>query len=143
MPITVLGFDGGAFAQYHAEGMPERFLRVYTKLVFSGNYPAGGDTLDLTNAGGTPTSPNTVPAAVAGGVVDLDVIARSSAAGGLAAGGGLYVVIAPNANAPLKFSDLATLKMKIFTSGNTELGAGAYPASVTGDIVTVEVVYVR
>lgn len=142
MSLQLLGYDGGAFAQYHAEGMPERFMRVYLKVLFSGNYPAGGDTLDLTNAGGTPAAPNTIPAAVNGGVVDVDIIERG-VVGGFVAGGGFCALIAPNANAPLKFADLANLKLKLFTSGNTELGAGAYPASVLGDIIILEVVYVR
>lgn len=142
MPIQVLGYDAGPFAQYHEEARGDRFIRQFLKLVFSGNYPPGGDALDLTNAGGTPAAPTTISPAAYLGVVDIDVLERG-VTGGLVAGGGFCAIIAPNANTPLKFADLANLKLKIFTSGNTELGAGAYPASVLGDVVIIEVVYAR
>lgn len=143
MSIQVVGFDAGAFAQYHEEARGDRFIRQFLKLVFSGSYSTGGDTLDLTNAGGTPAAPNTVPPAVANGLVDVDVIERSTVSTGNAAGGGFYVLVAPNADVPLKFADLTTLKIKIFTGGTTELSAGAYPASVTSDVVILECVYAR
>ena len=143
MSIKALGYDGTPFNfENHTVG-DVTVIRDFVLLQFSGNYSTGGDALDLTNGGGTPASPTTVPPAASVGVIDLDVIARSSAAGGLVAGGGSYVIIAPNAHTPLQFADLANLKVKIFTSGNTELAAGAYPASVTGDVVILEIPYAR
>lgn len=141
MSITVLGFNGGAFDQNSAEGMPERFMRTYCKLLFSGSYPSGGDTLDLTNGGGTPSAPNVVPAAVSGGLVDIDVIVRSPA-GGVGNAAGSYVIVPPNSNAPLKFSDITNLKVKIFSAGTSEF-SGAYGASVLNDVVILELVWQR
>ena len=144
--IQVLGFDGGAFDQNSIEARGDRFLREYVKLVFSGNYPTGGDTLDLTNAGGTPAAPTTVPQAAQRGVVDIDLIERATTNASLTAVGGYYIVLAPNANLPLKFADLANLKIKVFknTAGSVaEYPAGAYGADVLADVVLLEVVYSR
>ena len=145
MTATLASFDGGAFGQYAEESEGGRFIRQYLKVVFSGNYPTGGDAIDLTNAGGTPNFPNTVPSAAAYGVADIDVIVRGTAAS-LAGVGGGYAIIAPNSNAPLKFADLANLKVKAFknTAGSVaEYPAGAYGADVLADVLILEVVYAR
>lgn len=146
MTIQLQSFDGGAFAQYSEDAASSgRFLRQYLKLLFSGNYAAGGDALDLTQAGGTVPFPNTVPPAASFGVVDIDLIERGTSAG-LLFKGGYYEVISPNGDAPMKFADLANLKLKVFTNNSgsvVEYSAGAYGADVLADIVILEVVYAR
>jgi hypothetical protein len=150
MSIKVVGFDGGAFSQYHEDaGSSGRFIRQFLLLVFSGNYVTGGDLLDLTNAGGSPAAPNTVPPAAANGLASIDVNARGTlAATSLLFAGGTYVIVAPNLDTPLKLSnaDLSTLRLKVFknTAGSVaEYSAGAYGADVLGDVVVLECVYAR
>lgn len=143
MSIQVLGYDGTPFNFIqHASGN-ETAIRTMLKLLFSGNYPTGGDKLDLTNGGGTPAAPSTIPPAVQNGLIDIDILPRSTATSGQTASGGGYVVIAPNADAPLTFSDVQNLKLKIFNAGGGELSAGAYPAAVTGDVVVLECFWAR
>ena len=146
MSIKVLGIDGGPFDQNSVEARGDRFLRAIVLLQLSGSYTTGGDPLDLTNAGGTALAPTTVPQAASRGVSDIDVIARATTNASNLATGGSYIILAPNANAPLKFADLANLKLKIFkdSAGSVaEYPAGAYSADALADIVMLEVVYVR
>lgn len=147
MAIKLVGYDGTPFIPInHESAAGDRFLREFLLVQFSGNYPTGGDTLDLTNAGGTPAAPTTVSPASQLGVVDVDVLARSTLAASLLGAGGDYVIVAPNADTPLKFADLTTLKLKVFknTAGAiAEYPAGAYGADVLADIVILEVVYAR
>lgn len=146
MPIKVVGIDGGPFDQNSVEARGDRFLRAVVLLQFSGVYPAGGDVLDLTNAGGSALLPTTVLPAASRGVADIDVQVRATSNTSNLATGGSYLVVAPNANTPLKFADLSLLKMKIFkdSAGSVaEYPAGAYGADVLADIVSLEVVYAR
>lgn len=142
MSITVKGWDGNPVDQRSFWAGGDRFIEVILKLIFSGNYSTGGDTLDLTNAGGSPTAPTTFPWATSVGAVTFDIEAHGPA-GSQSAGGGYYTVVAPNTDAPLTFSDLANMKVKIFSGGGVELSAGAYPAAVTGDSVIIKLIYAR
>lgn len=147
MAIKVVGYDGGPFAQYHQDaGGAGRVIRQFLQLILSGNYATNGDTLDLTNAGGVPTAPTTVTPAAGTGVIDIDVLPRSTSPTSLIGAGGDYIVVAPNADAPLKFSDLANLKLKVFknTAGSVqEYPAGAYGADVLADVIIIQVDYAR
>ena len=142
MAIQVLGFNGGAFDQNSIWAGGDRFIEVILKLVFSGNYVTGGDALDLTNGGGTPAAPNTIPSAQSRGAATFDIEAHGPA-GSRSANGGYYTVVAPNNDAPLTFADLANMKLKIFSGGGSELGAGAYPADVLSDTVIIKLVFAR
>jgi hypothetical protein len=86
---------------------PPGQLRVAVNLAFTGSYPTGGDTLDLTTIIGLGHLSkvavfNNLP-------VDVDV----------ALGGGYDGEFLPG-------SALNNGKLKLFSSGGTELGAGAY-----------------
>jgi len=142
--IQVLGFDGSPFSpEIHCSAKGDRFIRAFLLLKFSGNYVAGGDTLDLTNGGGTPAAPNTVPPAVSKGPAQIYIEGRGPT-GGFSGGGGYGVVIPPAADAPLTFADAAALKLKLWkTNGATEYAAGAYGADITGDTFIAEVVWPR
>lgn len=82
-------------------------LRIIANLVFSGSYPTGGDTCDLTQLIGQ--SHLTRMAVFNNLPVDADE----------GMGGGFDAEF-------LIGSALNNGKLKIFTSGGTELGAGAY-----------------
>lgn len=82
---------------------------------FSGTYPTGGDTVDLTGA----TNPSLLPGGKPGQALpeSLQVIGAS---GG---DGGEMVIGTTNANH----------KLKLFSAANTELANAAYNAALTGD----------
>jgi hypothetical protein len=84
-------------------------------LTFSGNYPAGGDTIDWTTVIGFGADNGRV------------FVVQALPDAGFAAGstGDTYGYVAGTA--------LNNGKIKINTASNTELAAGAYPARITGD----------
>lgn len=91
-----------------------RKKRITYKLTFSGNYTAGGDTLNLSTA----TNPKFLPAAFPSRVPDqIDVMGS------------------PGGNAPeaVLGTGPSDNKLKLFSSANNELAAGAYNAAVTAD----------
>lgn len=81
--------------------------RVITSLVFSGSYPTGGDTLDLTSIVGQ--SHGVYVAAFNAAPITADPTLS----------GGYDMEVIPGAS-------LSTFKGKVYTSGGTELGAGSY-----------------
>jgi hypothetical protein len=84
-------------------------------LTFSGNYTTGGDTLDFTTVADKLASTQIVQA-----------FAESQNGNS-----GYYVVLAGAA--------LNNWKLKAFTGGGSEVTAGAYPASVTTDVVQITI----
>lgn len=87
------------------------FVYAVAALTFSGSYPTGGDTLDFTTvADKMPTTQI------------VQVFAESQNGNG-----GYYV--------PVQGTAMNNWKLKAFAGGGTELTAGAYPASVTTDVV--------
>lgn len=106
----------------------DNIVQVAGKLVFSGNYSTGGDTLDFSGV----NSPISVDPAFqglypfipsSGAPTDLDVWSVN---------GNLQFQYVP-----IQGSTLANSKVKLSASATfgTELAAGAYPAGVTGDVV--------
>lgn len=91
-------------------------VEVFGTLTFSGNYVTGGDTLDFTTVIGSLASANgrvfTPSAVPVGGQIN-------------GSNGRTFAWILGTA--------LNNQKVKIETGVDTELGAGAYPAGVTGD----------
>ena len=85
-------------------------LYVFGTLAASGSYSTGGDTLDFT----------TVASQVGSSQAPVQVWIAGST-------GDAYAFI--RAGSPT----LANGKVKINTASNSELGAGAYPARITGD----------
>jgi hypothetical protein len=89
---------------------------------FSGSYTTGGDTLDWTTAipqvgqSGAATPSDSAP---------LQAIFKSQN------GNADYYV-------PVQGSAPNNWKVKCFQAGGTELSAGAYPGSITGDIVAFQ-----
>jgi len=97
------------------DGSGSNLFYAIGTLAFSGSYPTGGDTLDFT----------TVADKLPSGQL-IQVFADSQNGNG-----GYYV--------PVQGSALNNWKLKAFTGGGTELSAGAYPGSVTSDIVQITI----
>jgi len=105
MPITV------SLSPLNVDASASNFIYGIATLSFSGNYPAGGDTLDFTQIADKLASSQ---------IVQTFVESQNGNAG-------YYVVVAGSA--------LNNWKLKCFLGGGTEISAGAYPASVTSDLV--------
>ncbi len=90
---------------------------VLGSAAFSGSYVTGGDTLDLSQQ---PLIPTTQPP------IQLTVQGQS---------GYTYVFIPGSA--------LNNGKVKIYSAGQTEVAAGAYPAAVVNDVVTFQGAFKR
>ena len=86
--------------------------------VASGNYTAGGDTVNLTSLLNPKNFSNAL-AGYPGKIEDFSIEQMPAGYGGELIPG----------------TTLANWKLKIFTTSNTELGAGAYPAAITGDTI--------
>ena len=105
MPITI------SLAPTNVDSRASNFVYAVATLTFSGSYPTGGDTLDFTTvADKLPTTQI------------VQVFAESQNGNG-----GYYV--------PVQGTAMNNWKLKAFAGGGTELTAGAYPASVTTDVV--------
>lgn len=103
---------------------------VTGKLVCSGSYVTGGDTVDFTKAIADPTFIGMVPAiesSLAGFAFDA-----WSAGGNIANG---YFPIEGNAQ--------NNCKLKITSAFNTELAAGAYPGAITGDTIDFQIAFFK
>ena len=86
------------------------------KVVASGNYVTGGDTVDLTNV----SNPNFLSDQRFGqnsSINDYEVVQAPA---------GYTAELVPGAT-------LATWKLMVFSAPNTQLAAAAYPAAITGD----------
>ena len=109
MPITI------SLAPTNVDSSASNFVYAVATLTFSGSYPSGGDTLDFTTvADKLPTTQI------------VQVFAESQNGNS-----GYYVAIAGSA--------LNNWKLKAFNGGGTEITAGAYPASVTTDVVQLAI----
>ena len=99
----------------NADGSGSNLFYAIGTLTFSGNYPTGGDTLDFTQVADKLPSTQIVQA-----------FAESQNGNS-----GYYVAISGSA--------MNNWKLKAFTGGGTEITAGAYPASVTTDVVQLAI----
>jgi hypothetical protein len=91
------------------------YVYAIATLTFSGNYTTGGDTMDFTT--------------VADKLPSTTVIQASAESQN--GNGGYYV--------PVQGTALNNWKLKAFAGGGTEIAAGAYPSSVTGDVVQLAI----
>ena len=109
MPITV------SLASTNVDSSASNFVYAIATLAFTGSYPTGGDTLDFTQVADKLPSTQVVQA-----------FAESQNGNS-----GYYVAIAG--------STLNNWKLKAFSGGGAEITAGAYPGSVTTDIVQLSI----
>jgi hypothetical protein len=97
------------------DGSGSNLFYAIGTLTFSGNYPTGGDTMDFT------TVADKLPSTQ---IVQVFADSQNGNAG--------YYV-------PVQGTALNNWKLKAFTGGGTEVSAGAYPGSVTGDVVQITI----
>ena len=109
MPITI------SLSPFNVDSSASNFVYAIGTLAFSGNYPTGGDTLDFTQVADKLPSTQIVQA-----------FAESQNGNS-----GYYI--------PVQGSALNNWKLKAFVGGGTEVTAGAYPASITSDIVQLAI----
>jgi hypothetical protein len=109
MPISI------TLLPSNGDGSGSNLFYAIGTLAFSGNYPTGGDTLDFTSVASQLPSDQS-----------LQVFADSQNGNA-----GYYI--------PVQGSALNNWKLKCFSGGGTEVTAGAYPSSVTTDIVQVTI----
>jgi hypothetical protein len=109
MAITI------SLSPLNVDSSASNFVYAVATLTFTGNYVAGGDTLDFTPVADKLPSDSIV-----------QVFAESQNGNS-----GYYI--------PVQGSGLNNWKLKAFLGGGTEVTAGAYPASVTTDIVQLSV----
>ena len=109
MPITI------ALSPLNVDSSASNFVYAIASLTFSGSYPTGGDTLDFTQVADKLPSREVVQA-----------FAESQNGNG-----GYYI--------PVQGTALNNWKLKAFAGGGTEITAGAYPASVTTDVVQLSI----
>jgi hypothetical protein len=109
MPITI------SLTPLNVDSSASNFVYAIASLAFTGNYPTGGDTVDFTQV--TDKIPSTQ-------IVQAFAESQNGNAG-------YYVVVAG--------TSLNNWKLKAFVGGGTELTAGAYPASVTTDVVQLSI----
>lgn len=146
MPLTVLGFDGGPFNQSSIEAVGARFLRSYVRIVPTGAYVAGGDTLDLTNGGAAAVAaaPAVIPQSQSRGLASIIIKPVGISNTSLANAGGKYQVRLPlTSTVPTIMSLLNALLLKIFTGVPAEYAAGAYGADVLADTIIAELIWAR
>lgn len=109
MPITI------SLIPSNVDSSGNNFVYATATLTFSGNYPTGGDTLDFT------TVADKLPS-----MTLIQVVAESQNGNS-----GYYV--------PVQGTALNNWKLKALVGGGTEITAGAYPTSVTTDIVQLSI----
>lgn len=109
MAITI------SLSPLNVDSSASNFVYAVATLTFTGNYVTGGDTLDFTTVADKLPSDTIV-----------QVFAESQNGNS-----GYYI--------PVQGSALNNWKLKAFVGGGTEISAGAYPGSVTTDIVQLSV----
>ena len=109
MAITI------SLSPLNVDASASNFIYAIATLTFTGNYVGGGDTLDFTQVADKLASSSVV-----------QVFAESQNGNG-----GYYI--------PVQGSGLNNWKLKAFLGGGTEVTPGAYPPSVTGDVVQLSV----
>src|SRR5271157_1028193 len=109
MAITI------SLSPQNVDSSASNFVYAVATLTFSGNYVTGGDTLDYTQVS------NQLPSDTI-----VQVFAESQNGNS-----GYYI--------PIQGTALNNWKLKAFVGGGTEISAGAYPASVTTDIVQLSI----
>lgn len=126
--VVVQGFDGNPFDQKSVIQWM-RFITTLHKLILSGNYITGGDTVDWTNGGVNSAVPS-AQAFQSTGPVRCDINDNAPSGSTVLGKGGNYILI-PGAT-------ISTWKLKIFVTAGTEYTQGAYGADATGDTIIVK-----
>lgn len=126
--VLVQGFDGNPFDQRSVQAFL-RFITTIHKLILSGNYTTGGDTLDWTNGGVNSAVPS-AQSFQSTGPVRCDICDNAPLGTTVLGKGGNYVVIPGTL--------LTNWKLKLFVTAGTEYTQGAYGADATGDSILIK-----
>jgi hypothetical protein len=110
MPISI------SIPPQNVDASGRNLVTAVGTLTFTGSYTSSGDTLDLTTVADKLSSSQIV-----------QIVANSLN------GNAMYYVIVLG-------SALNNHKLKVFSAGDTEISAGAYPAGVTSDTVQVRII---
>lgn len=127
MSIAILGLDGNPMTTRDIDASPNNYVFSCHKLAFSGNYTTGatGDVLDLTAIAGL------IPSQA----LPLSLFAEGNGPSTAWAGLGGYYTISQNAAA------LNGYRIRVWQPGGSELGSGAYPATILADSVTLQILW--
>ena len=110
MPITI------SLLPSNVDSSASNFVYAVATLTFSGNYPAGGDTLDFTQVAS---------------VLPSDTIVQVFGESQNGNGANFYIPVAGTA--------LSNWKLRCFVPAGTEISPAAYPGTVTGDVVQLSI----
>lgn len=131
MPVLLLGLDGNPWTPRDMDATANNFVTVRCKVQLSGNYPTGGDALDLTAiASYVPT--NAVPIQITPTEQGTAAVPSLSAAGG-------FAEIIQNAVPTLK-----NFLLKLFKNSagsTTEYSNGAYGTDALADNLQLEITW--
>jgi hypothetical protein len=133
MPVSVKGFDGNPFDQRSIISGFARVITTLVKLVLSGSYTTGGDTLDWTNGGVNSAVPSAQSFQTTG-PVRCDICDNGPTAG-ILANGGNYVCIPGTL--------VTNWLLKVFKTAGSEYGASAYLADALTDTILVRCDWAR
>lgn len=137
MAIQLVGLDGNPWTSKDMDATGDNYITQRVKVLFSGNYTTGGDTLNLTPI----VPPMAGPRPDTGTVLPLEVIEAakgSPTVPSLSAAGGFYAAV--EAAAPT----LANYLLKVFknSAGSVaEYNQGAYGTDVTTDGLILELTW--
>jgi hypothetical protein len=109
MPISI------SIPSQNVDASGRNLVYAIGTLTFTGSYPTGGDTLDLTTVSEKLSSSQIV-----------QIVADSLNGNNM-----YYVAVVGSA--------LNNHKLKVFSAGGVELTAGAYSGTVTGDTVQIRI----
>ena len=130
MAVTVNGYNNGNPPDQNSlESLQGRFIRQTLRLVLSGSYTSGGDTLTLASVQPANTSR----------LVKVWIIGCGPASS-ISNLGGNYVYVPGASSLP---TTSPNGKLKIFATAGTEYSAGAYSTDATTDIIFAELLWSR
>jgi len=118
----------------------DRYVSVFGQLVFTGNYPTGGDS--LSNAAGA-VAPEVLPPSGPSNTASMPVFLNGQTAVHVSRQPFVWNVAIESGYSPVLIPGSGSFNFKIKLwdpATKAELAAGAYPASVTGGVYnTLEV----
>ena len=120
MSIAIRGTDGNPLTSRDIDANSNNFIYVQGRLIFSGAYVGGGDTIDWTTVTGLPIPSTSL----------ISLLVETN--------GGSNILYSP-IGGPATL--LNAWLLKVFNGAFAELGAGAYPAAVLADVVTFQATF--
>ncbi len=124
MALAINGTDNNPFTTRDIAALDANFVWSFHRVVPSGNYATGGDTLDL----------STIAGLIPSGSLPVVIYVNGQGSGDCqTAEGGYYSV--------KQGTTLKNFLLQVWEPGGTELGAGAYDPEVIADVITLEILW--